>query len=110
MNILKYFILISAISFTTYLSAQTFVLVEENHAVIEKDGISYILDSYIIMFEQPYYILVRRADNEVVNKKLAEEIAVEYILPRGCTEPLVRRPELDRINEAKTQLVIGVAC
>jgi len=90
--------------------AKSLVLVEENHAELERDGVAYVLDSYIVMFEQPYYILVRRKDNQAVNAGVAEEVAIEYILPRGCTVPLERRPDLDRRNEDGTKLIIGVAC
>lgn len=90
--------------------AKNLVLVEENHAEIESDGVTYVLDSYIVMFEQPYYILVQRKDNQAVNPDVAEDVAIEYILPRGCTVPLERRPDLDRRNEDGTKLIIGVAC
>ena len=86
------------------------VLVEENHADIEKEGIVYNLDSYIVLFQQPYYITVKREDNKKLSLKAAEKIAVEYIQPRGCTTPLVRKPELDKSNSNQTQWLVGVAC
>lgn len=99
---------------TAFISTSAFagnlVLVEENHAKIEKDSVTYIFDSYIVMFQQPYYILVQREDKKPMNLKQVEPIAIEYILPRGCTVPLKRRPDLDRHNENNTKLIIGVAC
>lgn len=86
------------------------VFVKENHATIAKDGNSYILDSYIVPFQQPYYITVKRNDNKPVSLAEASEIAEEYIKPRGCTEPLARRPDLDKSNTDKTQWLIGVEC
>ncbi|EAT13531.1 hypothetical protein HF888_08830 [Bermanella marisrubri] len=86
------------------------VLVEENHAKIEKDGVIYIFDSYIVMFQQPYYILVQREDKKPINLEQVEPLAVEYILPRGCTGPLQRRPDLDQHNENNSKLLIGIAC
>lgn len=90
--------------------AKSLYLVEENHAEIEKDGIVYILDSYIIPFEQPYYILIKREDKKSISMDQVESMAIEYILPRGCTQPLERRPDLDKQNEDFTAVFIGVAC
>ncbi|WP_139133781.1 MULTISPECIES: hypothetical protein [Pseudomonas] len=86
------------------------VLVKENHATIIRDGNSYILDSYIIPFQQPYYITVKRNDKKPISLTEASEVAEEYIQPRGCTEPLARRPDLDKSNADKTQWLIGVEC
>lgn len=62
------------------------------------------------MFEQPYYILVQRKDKKPMVLSEVEPIAIEYILPRGCTVPLKRRADLDRKNEDSTKLLIGVVC
>ena len=86
------------------------VLVKENHATIAKHGNSYILDSYIILFQQPYYITVKRNDKKPISLAEASEIAEEYIQPRGCTEPIARRPDLNKSNADKTQWLIGVEC
>lgn len=86
------------------------VLVEENHARIDKGGVTYLFDSYIVLFQQPYYIMVQREDKKPISLEQVEPIAIEYILPRGCTEPLKRRFDLDRNNEDNTKLIIGVAC
>ena len=102
--------IVMSIFFVSIVLAGKLILVEENHAEIESAGITYILDSYIVMFEQPYYISIQRKDNQPIDAAIAEKIAVEYILPRGCTEPLKRRADLDKANEDSTKLVIGVAC
>ncbi len=86
------------------------VLVEENRTNIEKGGVLYNLDSYIMPFQQPYYITVKRGDNKKLSLESAEKIAVKYIKPRGCTVPLVRRPDLDKSNANHTQWLIGVSC
>ena len=62
------------------------------------------------MFQQAYYFLVRREDKKPMIIKQVKPIAIEYILPRGCTVPMIRRPDLDRKNEDNTKLLIGVAC
>lgn len=103
-------LVIIAAFISTSAFAEKLVLVEENHAKIDKDGVTYIFDSYIVMFQQPYYILVQREDKKPMSLEQVEPIAIEYILPRGCTEPLKRRSDLDRNNEDNTKLLIGVAC
>lgn len=84
--------------------------VDENHAEIERDGATYILDSYIVLFQQPYYITLHRGDGQPISLEQAEQIATEYIKPRGCTEPLVRLPKLDQHNADKSAWMIGIAC
>ncbi|MEQ3681608.1 hypothetical protein [Alcanivorax sp.] len=98
--------------FCTSVSADVgrYVLVEENTAEVNHAGVQYLLNTYIVMFEQPYYITVERVDEKVVDLEVAEKIAVEYIKPRGCTEPLKRRKDLDQKNDTETKIVIGVAC
>lgn len=85
-------------------------LVEENHALLEKNGVTYILDSYIVPFEVPFYILVRRQDSQVISVNEVEPVVIEYIKPRGCTAPPKRRADLDRKSSDSTALVLGVAC
>ena len=97
-------------SSTNNLDTSHLVLVKENHATITKADISYTMDSYIVMFQQPYYITVKRNDNKPITLTEASEVAEEYIQPRGCTEPLSRRPDLDKSNGDKTQWLIGVEC
>lgn len=92
------------------LITKNLILVEENHATVSKDNINYILDSYIVMFQQPYYITVKREDSKPITLNEAAEIAVEYIKPRGCTTPLSRRQDLDKFTSDKTQWLIGVEC
>ena len=95
---------------TDELDTKNLTMVKENHATISRSGNSYVLDSYIVMFEQPYYITVKRADNKSITLNEAAEIAVEYIKPRGCTSPLSRRQDLDKFTSDKTQWLIGVEC
>lgn len=90
--------------------SKRFVRVDENYKVIEKNGVNYIFNTYIVMFEQPYYITVERKDGLKVDLNTVEKMAIEYIKPRGCTTPLERRKDLDRHNKDMTKLVIGVAC
>lgn len=84
--------------------------VEENHADVTREGKRYTLDSYIVPFQQPYYVLVRSASNQPINKQEAASIAVEYIAPRGCTTPISRREDLDDANADETQWLIGIEC
>ncbi|MGC4060794.1 MAG: hypothetical protein QM749_08065 [Aquabacterium sp.] len=85
-------------------------LVEENHAEMTKEGQTYILDSYIIPFQRPYYILVRKTSSQPLSVNEASSVAVDYIKPRGCTTPLSRRTDLDTSNSSQTQWLIGVEC
>ena len=85
-------------------------LVDENHAEITREGQTYILDSYIVVFQRPYYILVRKSSNQPLTVDEASSIAAEYIKPRGCTTPLSRRVDLDKSNKDKTQWLIGIEC
>lgn len=84
--------------------------VDENHLVTQIGPDSYVLDSYIIPFQQPYYILIRRQDGTSFLKPTAESIAIDYIKPRGCTEPLKRRADLDKQSADGSQYLIGVTC
>lgn len=84
--------------------------VEENHAEIVVNNKAYILDSYIVPFQRPYYVLVKAAAKNALTKSEAEAVAVEYIKPRGCTTPLSRRADLDRSSSDKTSWLIGVEC
>lgn len=86
------------------------VLVEENHANLTYDGVGYILDSYIVMFENPYYITIERADKGEITYEKASEISIDYIKPRGCTSPVERLPNLDNHNDNKTKWMIGISC
>jgi hypothetical protein len=84
--------------------------VEENHAEISHGGKTYILDSYIILFQRPYYVLVRESTHQPLTLIEAESIAIDYIKPRGCTTPISRRVDLDKFNLGKTQWLIGIEC
>ena len=85
-------------------------LVEENHAELEIAGEVHVLDTYIILFERPYYIHVRKLSGTPLSEGEAASIAAEYIAPRGCTTPLARRGDLDQSNADKTQWLIGIEC
>ena len=95
---------------TSRIDTSQLSIVKENHAEITIDKVDYILDSYIILFQRPYYITVSRSDNAAIEKDIAVAVASEYIKPRGCTTPLSRRPDLDQNNADKTQWLIGVEC
>lgn len=84
--------------------------VDENHLVTQIGPDTYVLDSYIIPFQQPYYILIRKQDGTSFLKPTAESIAIDYIKPRGCTEPLKRRSDLDKQSADGSQYLIGVTC
>ena len=84
--------------------------VDENYAAITVNKEVYVLDTYIIPFQQPYYILVRKQDGKRFSNNIADVLAVSYIKTRGCTETLVRREDLDKSSSDSTQHLIGVAC
>lgn len=90
--------------------AKGLMKVDENHAVLRYDNVPYVLDSFIIPFAQPYYILIQRQDKQPFDKNTATKIAIDYIKPRGCTTPLQRRSELDKQNSKGSQYLVGVAC
>ncbi len=85
-------------------------LVKENHAEINANGNKYIIDSYIIPFQQPYYILIRNDKNTPITSDIAHSIAEQYIKPRGCTTTISRRIDLDKSNNDHTQWIIGIEC
>jgi len=85
-------------------------LVKENHAELSFNGVKYILDSYVVMFENPYYITIEREDKGAIKYQEAVDISIDYIKPRGCTEPLKRLQNLDNHNKDKTKWTIGVSC
>ena len=82
--------------------------VDENHYETVIDNNTIILDSYIMLFQRPYYIVLK--SEKPLSREVAEKIAVEYIQPRGCTSPVQRRTDLDKNNQAQTQWLIGVEC
>ena len=85
-------------------------LVKENHAEISKNGQTYILDNYIVLFQRLYYILVRKSPKEPLTLDEASSMAEEYIKPRGCTTPLSRRVDLDKSTINKSEWLIGIEC
>lgn len=85
-------------------------LIEENHAEINMNGQIYILDSYIVPFQRPYHILVRKASSKPLVANEALQMATDYIKSKGCTTLLVRRADLDRSSFDQKQWLIGVEC
>lgn len=85
-------------------------LVKENHANIKVAGIRYVMDSYIIPFQRPYYIVVTRVDKARISHKAAVSVSRVYIKPRGCTTPITHRHALDRSSSDKTQWLIVIQC
>ncbi|WP_414155683.1 hypothetical protein [Pseudomonas sp. BNK-43-a] len=83
---------------------------DEYHANLEANGARYTLDAYIIPFYQPFFITVERDDGKPMELAEAAAVAQPYIVPRGCTQPAARRPDLDRSNAAKTQWIVGIEC
>ena len=92
------------------LIAANWVKVDENHAEMQRDGKRFLLDSYIVMFQQPYYVHVRTAAGDKLRVDDVEALVKEYIQPRGCTSPMVRDKKLDKQNADSTELVLGVLC
>lgn len=89
---------------------RSWVKVDENHVEQEHAGRNYVLDTYIVMFQQPYYIHVRASDQQPLVTDDLLDMASEYIKPRGCTQPLERRGDLDRSSADRTELVLGFQC
>jgi hypothetical protein len=92
------------------ISTSNLTLVDENRAVLSKGEVAYQLDSYVVPFQQPYYVHVKRTDGKAMSKENAVGISLEYIRPRGCTEPPKRVEQLDRSNSDKSEWIVGVAC
>lgn len=84
------------------------IKVDENHYETIINGNKIILDSYIMPFQIPYYIVLK-SENPIKLSE-AESIAIKYIEPRGCTSPLKRRTDLDKSNFDKTEWLIGIEC
>lgn len=83
---------------------------KEYHTKISHQDRWYLLDSYVIPLEQPFYVHVRATDDTPIMKETAVSVAMDYITPRGCTEPPIRRPELDKTTNDQSEWIIGVAC
>lgn len=89
---------------------RNWVMVDENHAELEQGSRNYVVDSYIVMFQQPYYIHIRAEDGQKLDAASVEGLAADYIKPRGCTEPLQRRSDLDRSGSDAAEVVFGFQC
>lgn len=83
---------------------------KEYHSTITKDGRTYVLDSYVVPLEQPFYIHVRAMDTLPITLDNASKIASDYITPKGCTQAPVRNPNLDKSNNHKSEWIIGISC
>jgi len=92
------------------LQQKKLTLIKENHAEVFKNNIKYIMDSYIVLMENPYYITIERKDNAPIVYKEAIDISSEYIKSRGCTSSLKLLPKLDKVNLDRTKWMIGVSC
>ncbi len=92
------------------LIAKNWMKVDENHAQLQHEGQDYVLDSYVVPFQQPYYIHVRLKNGQPLDTSRTEAVAEDYIKPRGCTEPLVRRKDLDRSSGDGREQVLGYQC
>lgn len=97
-------------AFADSVDTRKLTLVEENHANLTIESVAYTFDSYIIPFQQPCYVKVKRDDNKPMTLEEAAKVAEEYIRPRGCTDPLSRRKDLDKSNSDKSQWLIGILC
>ena len=84
------------------------IKVDENHYETTINDNKIILDSYIVPFQIPYYIVLK--SDKPLSLSEAENIATGYIKPRGCTSPLKRRQDLDKVNSNKTEWLIGIEC
>lgn len=85
-------------------------MVEENHHETKIVDGTYVLNTFIVLFEQTYYVLVRRTDEKRISRNVAALIGETYIQPRGCTEPLARCADLDKQNANGFVLLAEFAC
>ena len=92
------------------IKSKKLLLVNENYAKISYNKIKYILNSYIVKFENPYYVTIEREDKGAITFEDAINISIDYIKPRGCTSPIKRLPNLDKNNKEKTKWMIGISC
>ena len=92
------------------LIAKNWMKVEENHAQLQHEGQDYVLDSYVVPFQQPYYIHVRAKDTQAWETDDLLDMVSEYIKPRGCTQALERRSDLDRSNAEGNERILGFQC
>ncbi|MDP8162539.1 hypothetical protein QJU89_04480 [Pasteurella skyensis] len=98
------------INFDVNSSGKSLILVAENHLMLPFKGNTYMMDTYIVPFENPYYIRVLKKGKASITKKEAVEVSKYYIKPRGCTQPIKRMPDLDKYNTDKTKWLIGISC
>ncbi len=100
----------TSINFDVNSSGKKLTLVAENHLTLPFKGNTYMMDTYIVMFENPYYIRMLKQGRASITKEEAVEVSIYYIKPRGCTQPIIRLPELDKHNQDKTEWMIGISC
>ncbi|MCJ8326595.1 MAG: hypothetical protein MJK08_05775 [Campylobacterales bacterium] len=101
---------LSASSLNAKNEGNKLTLVKENHAELTFKGVKYILNSYIVILKNPYYLTLEREDNAPIKYQATIETSIDYIKPRGCTSPLKRLPNLDRHSEDNTKGMIGISC
>ncbi|WP_434353233.1 hypothetical protein VH441_08560 [Psychrobacter sp. HD31] len=92
------------------LNTSDMMLIEKNKAMLNIDGVDYNFDSYIKLFQQPYYVSVSRVDGKPMTREVATKVATEYIKPRGCTGILERDANLDQSNADNSKWIIGFLC
>ncbi len=92
------------------LNIKGLVLVEENKATLNINNVNYRLNSYIKLFQQPYYVEVIRTDRKPISKNTATSVAKTYIKPRGCTQTIQLAPKLNQHTADNTQWIIGILC
>ena len=68
------------------------------------------LQTVIVQFEQPYYVLVRQTDEKRISRNVAALIGETYFQTCGCTEPLVRCANLGKENTTAPIHLVGLAC
>ena len=91
------------------------VEVDENRvaALEAPNGVPYDMATYIVPFQNPYYITVKPSTTNMSFENghgIAARAATAYIEPRGCTESLSRIEEQDRFNASTNTWTIVVGC
>lgn len=93
-----------------YKKDKKLTIIAKNHAIVIYNKIKYIMDTYVVMFENPYYVFIERADSKPITNKEAINISKDYIKDKGCTEPIKLMPNLNQHNRDNTMWIIGISC